>query len=173
MAKNDLDFDRTFVSNARNPMSTPPPIPGEEKKKGMSCLAIGGIGCLVIVILLFVGGGAMVAKFFPQIKEFVADAQANPDKAAAKFALKLIPGVTIIREDDANHEIVFKVADGEELTMNYKDLQKTRQPVIKNSKGEAVNLESLGKPAAGGAGAGVSPPEAVPPPALPAPVPQK
>jgi hypothetical protein len=150
-------------------MNTPPPIPGEEKKKGMSCLAIGGIGCLVIVILLFVGGGAMIVKFFPAIKDFVAEAQANPDKAAAKLSLKIIPGVTIIREDDANQEIVFKVADGEELTMNYKDIQKTRQPTIKNSKGEVINLESLGKAAGGGEGTGVAPPEAAPTGTLPAP----
>lgn len=153
-------------------MNTPPPIPGEEKKKGMSCLAIGGIGCLVIIVLLFLGGGAIVAKFFPQIKEFVAEAQTNPDKAAAKLALKIIPGVTIIREDDANQEIAFKVgAEGEELTMNYKDIQKSRQPVIKNSKGEVIDLENLGKGAKAGEGAGVSPPEpATPPaPAVPAP----
>jgi hypothetical protein len=126
---------------------------------------IGGIGCLVIIVVLFIGGGALVAKFFPQFKEFVAEAQSNPDKAAAKLALKLIPGVQIVREDDANQALVFKIgADGEELTMEYKNMGTSGTPVIKNSKGEVVNLENLGKePAADAA------PATPPPPGLPAP----
>jgi hypothetical protein len=121
---------------------------------------IGGIGCLVIIIALFVGGGALVAKFAPQLKEFWQEAQSNPDKATAKLALKFIPGLQIIREDDANQAIVFKIgADGEELTMEYKDMKTSRKPVIKNSRGEVIDIEDLGKePAADASPAPTSPP---------------
>lgn len=151
-------------------MSTPPQLPQE--KKGMSCLAMGGIGCLVIIIALFLGGGAIVAKFFPQIKEFIAEAESNPDKAAAKLGIKVVPGSVIIREDDAKSEFTFKIgADGEEMTMNYKDIQKGRQPVITNSKGEVVQLPKNGEAAPAPAAAEPAPTAPVPAPVVPAPAP--
>jgi hypothetical protein len=147
-------------------MSTPPGIPVVKEKKGMSCLAIGGIGCLVIVVVLFLGGGAIVAKFAPgfmeKIQEYQKEAASNPDKAAAKLGIKLIPGVVIVKEDDAAKSITFKTGEaGEELTMHYEGMNSGKgKPRVTNSKGEEV-----GTPAAA---------EAAPvpaPPAAPAPAP--
>lgn len=125
-------------------MNTPPSLP--EKKKGKSCLAIGGIGCLVIVIALFLGGGALIAKFAPGLKsaleEYQKDAQSNPDKATAKLGLKMIPNVIIVREDDAAKSITFKAGpDAEEMTMHYEGVSKgSGKPRVTNSKGEEVDL---------------------------------
>lgn len=144
-------------------MSTTPPLPPE--KKGMSCLAMSGIGCLVIIVAIFLGGGAVLAKFWPQIQEWVAEAESNPEKAAAKLGIKVMPGSVIIREDDAKSEFTFKIgADGEEMTMNYKDIQNSRKPVITNSKGEVIQLPANGK-------ADPAPAASIPAPAPAAPAP--
>ncbi len=135
------------------------------KKKGMSCLAMGGIGCLVILVVGFLGGGALVAKFAPgfveKFKEFQKDAASNPEKASAKLGIKMIPNVQIVREDDAAKTITFKVGDtGEELTMHYAGLADGKtKPKITNSKGEEIDLANKASAAA---------PEA---PATPAPAP--
>lgn len=133
----------------------------------MSCLAMSGIGCLIIIVALFLGGGAVVAKFWPQIQEFISEAESNPDKAAAKLGIKVVPGSVIIREDDAKSEFVFKIgADGEEMTLNYKDIQSGRQPVITNSKGEVIQLPKNGEAApAAPAPEASAPAEAAPAPA--------
>jgi hypothetical protein len=149
-------------------MSTPPPISTE--KKGMSCLAMGGIGCLVLIAALVLGGGALLAKKWPEWKaameEFSKDSAANPEKATAKLGLKFVPDLQIVREDDAAKTITFKVgAEGEELTMHYDGMASGKsKPKITNSKGEEVNLSQPG--------AAVAPaPEAPAPeaPAVPAP----
>ena len=143
-------------------MSTPPGIPVVKEKKGMSCLAMGGIGCLVIVVALFLGGGAIVAKFAPgfmeKIEEYKKEAASNPDKAAAKLGIKMIPGVVIVKEDDAAKSITFKTGEaGEELTMHYEGMNSGKgKPRVTNSKGEEV-----GSPTAAEAA----------PPAVPAPAP--
>ena len=124
-----------------------------------------GIGCLVIIVAIFLGGGAVLAKFWPQIQEWVAEAESNPEKAAAKLGIKVIPGSVIIREDDAKSEFTFKIgADGEEMTMNYKDIQNSRKPVITNSKGEVIQLPANGK-------ADPAPAASIPAPAPAAPAP--
>lgn len=131
----------------------------------MSCLAMSGIGCLVIIVAIFLGGGAVLAKFWPQIQEWVAEAESNPEKAAAKLGIKVMPGSVIIREDDAKSEFTFKIgADGEEMTMNYKNIQNSRKPVITNSKGEVIQLPANGK-------ADLAPAASIPAPAPAAPAP--
>jgi hypothetical protein len=133
----------------------------------MSCLAMSGIGCLVIIVAIFLSGGAVLAKFWPQIQEWVAEAESNPEKAAAKLGIKVIPGSVIIRENDAKSEFTFKIgADGEEMTMNYKDIQNSRKPVITNSKGEVIQL-----PANGDADPAPAASIPAPAPAAPAPTP--
>jgi hypothetical protein len=131
----------------------------------MSCLAMSGIGCLIIIVAIFLSGGAVLAKFWPQIQEWVAEAESNPEKAAAKLGIKVIPGSVIIRENDAKSEFTFKIgADGEEMTMNYKDIQNSRKPVITNSKGEVIQLPANGE-------ADPAPAASIPAPAPAAPAP--
>jgi len=135
-------------------MSTPPGIPVVKEKKGMSCLAMGGIGCLVLIVALFLGGGAIVAKFAPgfmeKIQEYQKEAASNPDKAAAKLGIKMIPGVVIVKEDDAAKSITFKTGEkGEEMTMHYEGLgDGKKKPRVTNSKGEEVDLSNKSEAAA-------------------------
>jgi hypothetical protein len=149
--------------------TTPPSVPQE--KKGMSCFAIGGIGCLVILVALFLGGGALVAKFFPQWKsameEYSKNAASNPDKAAAMLGIKMLPNVVIVREDDAAKSITFKAGpEGEEMTMHYDGLSQGKaRPRVTNSKGQDVDLAAKRK-----AEASQAAPAATPAPA-PAPAP--
>ena len=151
-------------------MNTPPPISTE--KKGMSCLAMGGIGCLVLIVVLFLGGGALVAKFLPgwkaNMEEFTKESASNPDKATAKLGIKMMPTAQIVREDDAAKSITFKVgADGEELTMHYEGLSSGKgKPKVTNSKGEEVDASH--KPVAAPEAAAPAP-EAPAVPAAPAP----
>ena len=71
----------------------------------------------------------------------------------------------IIRENDAKSEFTFKIgADGEEMTMNYKDIQNSRKPVITNSKGEVIQLPANGE-------ADPAPAASIPAPAPAAPAP--
>ena len=109
----------------------------------MSCLAMGGIGCLVIVIALFLGGGAIVAKFFPQFKEVMADFQKDPERAAVMMMLKMIPNVEILTTDDAKREVTFKAKGNEEIyTMNFSAIKGANgKLMVKNSKGEEIEFD--------------------------------
>jgi hypothetical protein len=127
-----------------------------KEKKGMSCLAIGGIGCLVIIVALFLGGGAVVAKFFPQIKEFVGEFKANPN-------------LEVVNDDQVKRELTFKVkGEAETYTLNLNDLKNSKDGKIKvkTSSGQEIELD----PKVLGAGGSPSAP-APAPPALPAPAP--
>ncbi len=110
----------------------------------MSCLGIGGVGCLVIIVALFVVGGIVVAKYGAgwkaAIDEYQRDAKSSPDKAAAKLGIKVIPNSVIVREDDAAKTVTFKVGEaGEEMTMHYEGITTGQKPKMTNSKGEIVD----------------------------------
>lgn len=125
-----------------NTMNTPPGIPVVKEKNGMSCLAIGGIGCLVIVVILFLGGGAVVFRFMPQLKEFASESKKDPAKAAAMLMLKMNPDIQIMATDDAKREVTFKVkSSGDTVTMNFDDIQKGKMKMT-NSKGEEVSIDA-------------------------------
>ena len=91
----------------------------------MSCLGIGGIGCLVILIALFVVGGVVVAKFGPKIKEFVADFQKDPERTIMMAMFKNHPNLELVSEDQATREITFRIkGQTETYTMNLNDLKR-------------------------------------------------
>lgn len=104
---------------------------------------VGGFGCLAL-IMVFVAGGFVVAKFLPHVRqaveEYLQDKGSNPDKAAAKLGIRMIPQVQILREDDEAKTITFKAGpEGEELTMHYEGLSTGKKsPRVTNSKGEEV-----------------------------------
>jgi len=119
---------------------SPPALPNE--KKGLSCLAMGGIGCLVLVVAAFLGGGALVAKFFPAIKTFIADAEKDPARAAAMLALKVNPDIEMVTTDDEKREVTFKVkSSGETMTVSFEDLSQGKLKMT-NSKGEEISIDA-------------------------------
>lgn len=118
----------------------PPALPNE--KKGLSCLAMGGIGCLVLVAAAVLGGGALVAKFFPDLKAFVADVKKDPARAAAMLALKANPDVEVVTTDDEKREVTFKVkSSGETMTVSFEDLSNGKLTMT-NSKGEEISIDA-------------------------------
>ncbi len=144
-------------------------IDTHKEKKGMSCLAIGGIGCLVIIVALFLGGGAVVAKFFPQIKEFVGEFQKDPERAAFMLIFKANPNLEVVNDDQVKRELTFKVkGEAETYTLNLNDLKNSKDGKIKvkTSSGQEIELD----PKVLGAGGSPSAP-APAPSALPAPAP--
>lgn len=118
----------------------PPALPNE--KKGLSCLAMGGIDCLVLVVAAFLGGGALVAKFFPEIKTFIADAEKDPARAAAMLALKVNPDIEVVTTDDEKREVTFKVKpSGETMTVSFEDLSQGKLKMT-NAKGEEISIDA-------------------------------
>jgi len=118
--------------------STPP-----EEKKGLSGLAIAGIGCLVILAIALLGGGLLVAKGCSKFKEIAGDLdfQKDPAKAAALMALRLNPDIEIISTDDTKREVTFKTkSKGEVTTVSFDDLQDGKF-TIKNAKGEVITVD--------------------------------
>lgn len=153
-------------------MSTPTGLPKE--KKGMSCLAIGGIGCLVIVIALFLGGGAIVAKYFPQLKEMVGEFQKDPERATFMLIFKANPNLEVVNDDPVKRELTFKVKGQEETyTINLNDLKNAKDGkiTVKTSKGEVIELDPKVLGAGGVPSPAPAPIPAPPAPPVPAPVP--
>ncbi len=130
---------------------------------------MGGIGCLVIVIAMFLGGGAVVAKFFPQIKEMIGDFQKDPERAAFMLIFKANPNLEIVNDDQVKRELTFKVKDqAETYTINLNDLKNAKDGkiTVKTGSGQVIELD----PKVLGAG-GVPSAPAEPAPAAPAPAP--
>jgi hypothetical protein len=127
-------------------MSLPPGLPPE--KKGLSCLAMGGIGCLAIFVALFVGGGVVIARFFPQIKVFAGDFQKDPERTTFLLLLKANPKIEVVSEDTAKRELTFKSKGQDETyTINFNDLKEANQGgmlKVRNSKGEVITLDPRG-----------------------------
>jgi hypothetical protein len=155
-------------------MSASYPSPPPHPKKGLSGFAIAGIGCLGILVLLFLGGGFIVAKYMPQFKEKMAEFEKDPAKAAV-WALELNPDIEVLNKDDAKREITFKTkSTGETTTFSYDDLQNGKMSV-KNDKGEEYSFDASkaqtdgvvmkgpdGRTITAGAAAASAPPEEVP-----------
>jgi hypothetical protein len=140
-----------------------------KEKKGMSCLAIGGIGCLVIIVAIFLGGGAVVAKYWDQIKEKVTEFQKDPERAAFMLIFKANPNLEVVNDDQVKRELTFKVkGEAETYTLNLNDLKNSKDGKIKvkTSSGQEIELD----PKVLGTGGSPSAP-APTPPALPAPAP--
>jgi hypothetical protein len=107
------------------------------QKKGLSGLAMAGIGCGVLLLAALVGGGFMVAKIGSKVKEFAGD----PAKAAV-WALEMNPDIEVLKKDDAKREITFKQkSTGETSTISYEDLEKGKL-TVKNDKGEEYGFDA-------------------------------
>lgn len=114
---------------------------GPQQKKGLSVFAIAGMGCLGLLVLLFLGGGIIVAKFMPQIKEMAAEYEKDP----ALFAIRILemnPDIEVIKKDDAKREITFKTkSTGETVTITYDDLASGKMN-MKKEKGEEYSNDT-------------------------------
>lgn len=112
-----------------------------QQKKGLSGLAIAGIGCAGLLLAAFVGGGLLVGKIGSKVKEFAAD----PGKAAgnaAAWALEMNPDIEVLKKNEAKREITFKnKTTGEVSTVSFEDLEKGKL-TVRNDKGQEYGLDA-------------------------------
>lgn len=121
-----------------NPIPTNDP----QQKKGLSGLAIAGIGCGALLLVFIVAAGLLVMKGVQKAKQFAGDFQKNPAKAGAMLVLKANPELEFVGSDDEKGEITVRdKKSGETTTMSFEDLTKGRL-TIKNGKGEKITLDA-------------------------------
>ncbi|WP_009960742.1 hypothetical protein [Verrucomicrobium spinosum] len=124
-----------------NQSSSPPQSP---KKKGMSGLAVAGMGCGALLLLTMVAGGLLGMKACQKIKEVAGDLdfEKNPTKAAAMIALRMNPDLEVITVNDATGEVTVKEKkSGDTITMSFDDIAQGKF-TIKNAKGETVTMDA-------------------------------
>lgn len=104
-------------------MSTTPPSP--ESKKGLSGLAITGIGCLSIVALAGIAGILLINRGCQKVKEIAEESGGNPAKLMARLAVAANPDLEIVNTDDAKGEMTLRdKKSGKSITMPLNDLAK-------------------------------------------------
>lgn len=136
--------------------------PNQQPKKGMSCMAIGGIGCLVIIILLVAAGGFAYVKFGDKIWEKGQQFLKDPERATTMMLLENLPDFEIVKVDDTKREVTFKVkSTGEVVTATFKAVMEGNIKVV-NGKADISGVKRV--PAESSATA---------PSAAPAPAPQQ
>ena len=115
-----------------------------EPKKGLSGLAIAGIGCGGLLILLGIGVMLLLAKGCAMVKEAAGDFQKNPAKAAAVLMVKANPDLDLVKTDDTTGEITVRdKKSGQTTSMSFDDLSKGKL-TFKNDKGEEVSIDASG-----------------------------
>ena len=116
-----------------NPNDPQSPAP----KKGLSGLAIAGLGCGALLLIVLAVVGFAVAKIAGKVKEVAGDDWTkNPARTAALVAAKMNPDWDFVKADDAAGEITVRVKKtGEEITMSYNEVAQGKFK-MKNSNGE-------------------------------------
>ena len=119
-------------------------MPDPSQKKGISGLAIAGIGCGVLLLLVFIGGALLVMKGCQKVAEVASDFQKNPAKASATFMVKANPDLDLVKTDDVKGEITVRdKKTGEVMTLSFDEISKGRL-TMKNAKGEQVSIDASG-----------------------------
>lgn len=119
-------------------------------KKGLSGLAIAGIGCGGIVVLAIIAIFILAGKACTKINEVAGDFQKNPAKAAAMLALKFNPDVEVVSTDDAKNEITIRTKkDGKTMTMSFEDVANGKFTMT-DSEGKTVTIDGSNAAKGGG-----------------------
>lgn len=128
-----------------NPIPPPPPPgPPPADKKGLSGLAIAGIGCLGLLVLFGIAGAMVVYKGWQKVKDVVHEASDNPTKAAALLAVKLNPDLELVKTDDAKGEITIRdKKSGEVTTLSFDDMSQGKF-TVKDAKGGETTVDVSG-----------------------------
>lgn len=114
--------------------TTPPVNPNASPavpKKGLSTVAMIGIGCggiVLIAIIAIVIGSVMLGG---KLKGFAEEASKNPTRAAASVMVSMSAGtMEMVAEDDANKRYTVKETKTGKLTTIYWDEKKSAPAVI-------------------------------------------
>jgi hypothetical protein len=118
------------------PTQAPPPA-----KKGMSPLAMVGIGCAVVIVLCVVAMG--VVGFF--VKKKVDQFKENPTMTAAEMVVRANPDLELVSSDPKTSTLTVKdKKTGEVVTFSAEDA-KNGKFSVKTNKGTATIDASSGK----------------------------
>ena len=116
-----------------------PPTP---PKKGLSGLAIAGIGCGGLVVVALVGISLLMARGCSKLKEVAGDFQKNPTKAAATLLVKANPDLELVSTNDAKGEMTIKdKKTGEVTTMSFDQLSQGKFKVT-DAKGNETTVDA-------------------------------
>lgn len=126
-------------------------------KKGLSGLAIAGLGCGGLLIIVGILAFILLGKACSKLGEVAGDFQKNPAKAAAMMALKLNPDIEIVSTNDARNEITFKTkSDGKTVTMSLDDVAQGKFTMT-DADGKTTTID--GSQAAAGGGVTIKGPD--------------
>ncbi len=116
-----------------NPNDPHSPVP----RKVLSGLAIAGIGCCGVLLIILVVVVFTVSRIVDKVKDVAGDDwRKNPARTAAMVAAKMNPDWDFVKADDAAGEITVRVKKtGEEITMSYNEVAQGKFK-MKNSNGE-------------------------------------
>ncbi|MDZ4289382.1 MAG: hypothetical protein U0984_15570, partial [Prosthecobacter sp.] len=110
-------------------------------KKGLSGLAIAGIGCGGLFLLACLGGGVLAMRACSKVKEMAGDFQKNPAKAAATLMVKANPELELVSTNDAKGEITIKnKKTGEVTTMSFDEMSQGKF-TVKDAKGNETTID--------------------------------
>jgi hypothetical protein len=124
-----------------NPPVVPPQMPNAPKK-GTSVLAIVGMGCGVLALVVLVGGFLLMRACTSKLKDFANDMEKNPAKTTALLAVKMNPDLELVSTNDATNEITVRdKKSGEVTTLSFNDIAQGKFK-YKNSKGEEVTIDA-------------------------------
>jgi len=119
-------------------------------KKGLSGLAIAGIGCGGLIVLVIIAVFVLAGKACTKINEVAGDFQENPAKAAAMLALKFNPEVEVVSTDDTKNEITFRTKkDGKTMTMSFEDVANGKFTMT-DGEGKTVTIDGSNASKGGG-----------------------
>ena len=119
----------------------PPQMPNAPKK-GMSGLAIVGIGCAGLALVVLVVGVLLMKACTSKLKDFANDMEKNPAKTVALLAIKGNPDVELVSTNDATNEITVRdKKTGEVTTLSFNDIAQGKFK-YKNSKGDEVTIDA-------------------------------
>ncbi len=108
-------------------------------KKGLSGLAIAGIGCGGLFIIVVLAGGLLLQKGCSKIIEATSEMRDHPVTAGAKLIVAMNPNLELIKADETTKEITIKdKQSGQVMTMSLDDMQKGKFKVSDDKGNETV-----------------------------------
>lgn len=123
-------------------------------KKGLSTGAKIAIGCLVIVVLFFGACFAVGGYGIFKLKQFVGEAEENPDAAAvrlAALAFRANPDIDVVSSDPAAGKITVRdKKSGKEVTFDLEDIKAGRLTIESGDEKVEFNADAPDGGDAGG-----------------------
>ncbi|MGH9320487.1 MAG: hypothetical protein ACRD21_05085 [Vicinamibacteria bacterium] len=124
------------------------PVPPQEQKKGLSPLAWIAIGCLGILVLGGVVATLLGMFVVNKVGQYAQEFEDDPVAVLAKGLAAGNPEIELVEADKENRIVTFRnVKTGEELTVNYDDIEQGKLSFSSDGKEAEFQLETTGEEA--------------------------